>query len=126
MRSNLSKKLEELREVKGWTKTEVSKRLGMKGMSTYANWEYGIRQPDNQMLEKLADLYNVTTDYLLGRSDRPRTQDDSSIESIKQKIANDFPDINLMFRDMESMTADDLQEVYDYIKFKKSQKKGDK
>ncbi|WP_100406641.1 helix-turn-helix domain-containing protein [Bacillus solitudinis] len=66
------KRLEKLREREGWTKSLVAKKLNIKTVSTYANWEYGIRQPDNEMLVKLADLYDVTTDYLLGRVDNPK------------------------------------------------------
>lgn len=57
--------LEELRENKGWSKTEVARRLGIKTVSTYANWEYGIRTPDKDMLAKIAELYGKTTDYLI-------------------------------------------------------------
>ncbi|AST93046.1 hypothetical protein BC6307_18170 [Sutcliffiella cohnii] len=61
--------LEKLREDKGWSKTEVARRLGMKTVSTYANWEYGLRTPDKEMLARIADLYETSTDYLLGRTD---------------------------------------------------------
>ncbi|WP_342489140.1 helix-turn-helix domain-containing protein [Cytobacillus sp. FSL W7-1323] len=57
--------LEELRENRGWSKTEVARRLGIKTVSTYANWEYGIRTPDKEMLSKLASLYGTSIDYLI-------------------------------------------------------------
>lgn len=38
------------------------------------------------------------------------------------RIASDFPDADLMFHDLDGMTAEGLQDVYDYIKFKKSQR----
>ncbi len=65
----LGTRLSYLREKKGWTKTYVANKLGIKTVSTYANWEYDTRQPDNDMLVKIADLYVVSLDYLLGRSD---------------------------------------------------------
>lgn len=61
------KQLERLRNKEGWSKSDVARKLGIKTVSTYANWEYGIRQPDHEMLIKIADLYNVSTDFLLGR-----------------------------------------------------------
>lgn len=67
--SILSNNLERLRNKKGWTKVEVARRLGMKASSTYSNWEYGNREPDLDSLQKIAELYNVTVDYLLGRDD---------------------------------------------------------
>lgn len=65
----LGTRLTYLREKRGWTKTYVANKLGIKTVSTYANWEYGTRQPDNEMLVKIADLYDVSLDFLLGRSD---------------------------------------------------------
>lgn len=64
--NTLGDRLTYLREKKGWTKTYVAKKLGIKTMSTYANWEYNLRQPDNEMLLKIADLYEVSVDFLLG------------------------------------------------------------
>ena len=65
--SLLGNNLRELREKKGWSQRYVANKLGMKQSSTYANWEYGLRDPDTDMLSKLADLYDVDTDDLLGR-----------------------------------------------------------
>ncbi|MEK3917715.1 helix-turn-helix transcriptional regulator [Paenibacillus sp. FSL H7-0331] len=67
--SVLSDRLKQLREDKGWSQTYVSERLGIKRSSTYANWEYGIRDPDTETLVKLAQIFEVTTDYLTGASD---------------------------------------------------------
>ena len=39
-------------------------------MQTYANYEYGRREPDFETTKKLANLFNVSTDYLLGRDPR--------------------------------------------------------
>ncbi len=68
----IGKRIEQLREEKGWTKTFTAEKLGIKTMSTYANWEYGLRTPDSEMLTKIADLFEVSTDYLLGRTDKRR------------------------------------------------------
>lgn len=66
--SVLGENLKSLREKRGWSQIYVANKLGMKRSSTYANWEYGIRDPDTEMLSKLADLFEVDTDDLLGRS----------------------------------------------------------
>ncbi|MFR0585080.1 helix-turn-helix domain-containing protein [Lactobacillus porci] len=67
--NTMTLRLKELREQRAWTKTETAKRLNV-GTSTYSNWEYGLREPDIDRLSQLADLYGVTVDYLLGRSDQ--------------------------------------------------------
>lgn len=63
--SEFSNRLKRLREDKGWSKTYVAKTIGLKSMQTYANWEYGRTEPDFSMLSKIANIFNVSTDYLL-------------------------------------------------------------
>lgn len=38
---------------------------------TVGSWEVGRTSPDNEMLKKLAAFFNVSVDYLLGRTDEP-------------------------------------------------------
>ena len=80
--------LEELRENKGWSKTEVARRLGIKTVSTYANWEYGIRTPDKDMLSRIADLYSVSTDYLI--NGKEKFNQDSIPSSFSEKEEKDI------------------------------------
>ena len=60
MSKELSKKLESLRGSKGRSKTHVSKLIGISNMQTYANYEYGYRNPDLDILKKISGLYNVS------------------------------------------------------------------
>jgi len=56
--------LKELREKKGVYQKDVAKFMGV-DRTTYVKWENGITEPNNESLAKLADYFNVTTDYLL-------------------------------------------------------------
>lgn len=67
---SLGERLKKERDKRGWSQVYVSQRLGMKRSSTYANWEYGLREPDAEMIMKIAELYEVSTDYLLGKTDK--------------------------------------------------------
>jgi transcriptional regulator with XRE-family HTH domain len=40
-------------------------------LRTYQRYESGERVPDTETLMKIADYFNVSTDYILGRSDDP-------------------------------------------------------
>lgn len=118
MNSNvLSKRLKELREKNGYLQKFVADKLKIRS-NTLSGYENGTRSPDPEMLVQLANLYKVTTDYLLGHE-----MIENGLEYYKNKIATEFPDIDLMFRDMESLTAEEMKEVYEYIQFKMSQKK---
>ena len=66
MSKALGSRLTQLRESLGLSKAEVARRLHV-GNTTYSNWEYGLREPNADMIVTLADFFDVTTDYLLGR-----------------------------------------------------------
>ena len=59
-------RIKELRESREWSKTELAKRLGMKSYTSVTKWENGSNLPRGFELIKLAEMFNVSTDYLLG------------------------------------------------------------
>lgn len=64
------KKLIELRKEKKLTQSDLAVVLGI-SRQAYSNYEAGKRQPDNETMLKLAEYFNVSVDYLLGRDDKP-------------------------------------------------------
>lgn len=64
----LGSRLRKAREKKGYSQRDVAKWLGITG-SSLSNYERGDRDPDTTILVRLADLYEVTADYLLGRDE---------------------------------------------------------
>ena len=67
----LGQRIPELRFGCGWSQVEVAKRLQVT-KQTVSNWENGNIQPSIDMLIRLAHLFHVSTDYLLGMEDVPR------------------------------------------------------
>lgn len=61
----LSKRIYELRLSFGWTQVQLAQKLGIT-KQTVSNWENDNIQPSIDMLTKLAKVFNVSTDYLLG------------------------------------------------------------
>jgi transcriptional regulator with XRE-family HTH domain len=59
-------RLKELRESKGLTQKEVAEIIGYSEIY-YGRNENRKREPDISTLCKLAEYYNVTVDYLIGR-----------------------------------------------------------
>lgn len=57
----------EERKAKGLTQEELAKKLTLP-VNTYGNWERGHAEPSADMLVKLADLFECSVDYLLGRA----------------------------------------------------------
>lgn len=67
----LGSRIQELRGSFGWSQVELAKRLGV-AKQTVSNWENENIQPSIEMLVRLARLFRVTTDYLLGLEAIPR------------------------------------------------------
>ena len=51
----------------GYTQREIAKILGV-NQNTYSQYEIGVLNYSVESLEKLADFYGVSVDYLLGRT----------------------------------------------------------
>lgn len=62
----MGKRLKELRGKQ--TQEKVANELGI-SRGRYSHYENEHVQPDNDLLQRIADLYNVSVDYLLGRTD---------------------------------------------------------
>ena len=63
------KRIRELREDHDLTQREIAAELGMP-QPQYFRYEQGYRDVPTDILLHLADFYNVSTDYILGRSDK--------------------------------------------------------
>lgn len=64
----LGKRLKQLRDEFGFDQKEMGKKLNITS-SAYGYYEQGRNEPPLETLVKIAEIFNVTTDYLLGRSD---------------------------------------------------------
>lgn len=67
----ISERLRSARKRKGLTQEEVARILGVT-RSVIARYESGINDPPTENVSMLAEIYNVSVDYLLGRTDDPR------------------------------------------------------
>ena len=74
----LGDRLRKLRKEKGIQIVEVAEYLGISRQG-YGNYENGMREPSMTMLVKLADFYEVSTDYLLGREEQKFVEDVSKM-----------------------------------------------
>ena len=57
--------LQELRKDKGWKQSDLAERLGM-SKSAIGAYETGVSEPSIENLIKIADLFHVNIDYLVG------------------------------------------------------------
>lgn len=67
----LGERLKKLRNERKITQEELGKKVNVTKVSI-SGYENGNRNPDTETLQKLADFFEVSTDYLLGRTDNPQ------------------------------------------------------
>lgn len=117
------------------TLRDLSKRSGI-SFSHLSKIERGEHIPSKRTLDLLAESIDVDKDKLyvlsgyapsnkLGKGldylfEIPDPENQERINIIND-IVEEFPDADLMFKDMESLTSEQLKEVYNFIKFKKGQ-----
>lgn len=68
-------RIKELRMRHGWTQRYVAESLKISRVA-YTRYEMGDREPDFEVVKKIADIFNVSIDYLLGKSDAPNPPSD--------------------------------------------------
>lgn len=93
----LGKKLLYLRNKHELTQVELAKIFCM-SRSTYAQYEVNRRKPDYDTLQRIADYYKVSTDFLLGRTE------DSVIEE------SNFPSRLKRIRELNGISLNQLAE----------------
>lgn len=92
-----------LRTQKGVTQKEVAETLGI-NRTTYVKYENGSSEPDNKMLFALSDYYDVSIDYLLGKTDLRNYSDYHP--SLTAKDERDIQkDLEKMMTDLDSGEA---------------------
>lgn len=66
--ASFGERLKSLRESNGLTQDELAEKVGVTKQAI-SQYERGVRRPDFDTLSALCDLFNVSTDFLLGKSD---------------------------------------------------------
>ena len=69
MKYVLAKRIKQCRQEKGLTQREVAIYCDITEKA-YQNYELMLRQPKVEVLMKIADIFNVSIDYLVGRTDK--------------------------------------------------------
>lgn len=87
-----------LRNINLLTQEELGKKLHV-GKSTIANYESGYSEPESEKLKKLADIFNVSVDYLLGNASIQKP-----VEFLEEKLSS----LNLSEHEFNSAIKDVL------------------
>ena len=95
------------------TQKEMADRLGI-AKSTVSMYENGNREPDFELLEQIADYFNVDMNFLLGKDKDERYFLDTKTTQIAQEIF-DNEELKLLFDAAKDSSPEDLKAVHDML-----------
>lgn len=104
-----SERLKKLRKDTGLTQVDVASKLGI-SQQAYASWERGIKKPTQENLVRLAQILNVSVDYIVGNL---------------QETSDELDNIELLFRMNSKGLTDEEKRIFkkELIEFMKERKK---
>lgn len=105
-------RLKQLRSEKGLVQKDMAKFLNIT-TSAYGYYEQGKRNPDPKTLMKLSDFFNVSVDYLLGKTDVRNYLDDSNTT-----IALHSDETSLDYSDLSDEAKKEVQDFIEYVRHK--------
>ncbi|MFS0560088.1 helix-turn-helix transcriptional regulator [Terribacillus sp. 179-K 1B1 HS] len=113
----IGKRLRYLREQRKLSQLELAKRLDIPNQNI-SNYEREFRQPDYETLVKLAEFYEVTTDYLLGKSDDPQSTHEEEFEAFRNR-----PDLEVWYKDLPKSSEEELEMLKEMFEFWRNRNK---
>ncbi|UKS24898.1 helix-turn-helix domain-containing protein [Paenibacillus sp. HWE-109] len=78
-------RIAQLREKRGLTQEELSNKIGI-SRAALSHYETSRREPDYETINKFANFFNVTVDYLLGRTDQPEMVLDRDVREFVEHL----------------------------------------
>lgn len=122
----LAERLKELRNKEGITQGDFAKKLGI-ARSTYSGYERGTSEPDNVTLDKIANYFEVTTDYLLGRNVEDSTKKHPA-EKLREYIDTGMSNEDIKKRmdfvvDVFQLTDEEIDETISFLRWRLDEKK---
>jgi transcriptional regulator with XRE-family HTH domain len=112
----LSERIKFLREKRGISMKEFGSRFGL-AESTISGYEAGTRRPNLEVLAQIADFFEVTVDYLLGRTNNPifTHEEENLLNDINLPLEELKEKYNLTY-DGKELTDSELRGILTWIK----------
>lgn len=120
-------KLKKLRLKSKMTQGDVCQKLSLE-QSTLANYENSRRFPKPKTLVALAELFNVSTDYLLGRKESTQISS-HHLNADTLQLINEFennPQMQMLFDAARGLSKEKMNEVLRFIEFQHTKQSSSK
>ena len=102
-----------LRKKHGYTQVSLAETIGV-SKGTVAMWETGKRTPDFETLIRLSDLFDVRTDYILGKSNDSSSAklSDDDIEQLgRWELESVYTDLMKLYLSLDSFGQKDVENL---------------
>lgn len=109
----LGNRIKVLREELGLKQEDLAKKMSV-SPSTIGMYETNKREPNNELILKLAEYFNVTTDYLLGKTDIRNTG--KQIDNVLNEAM-----IGMSKEEYEALNETQKKQIRDFAIFVKNQ-----
>ncbi len=114
----IGEKIKELRKNNKITQEQLGNAIGVSKMAI-SYFEKGKKSPGRESLEKIADYFNVTTDYLLGRSEDPELSEEEN-KIVTEEGKNIMALIESLPEDERKKAWEQLEMYVTYMQNKKN------
>lgn len=106
---DIGKKIISLREKRGWTQRELANRVNL-NVSVMNRIESNERPIKDSELLNFANVLEVSTDYLLGRTDSPSFTIEEKDEQEFQAFIND-PELGIWYKELPKSDEEELRKL---------------
>ncbi|WP_336765754.1 helix-turn-helix domain-containing protein [Paenibacillus sp. USHLN196] len=118
---NQGNRIAELRDQRNWTQEELAHSIGIT-RSALSHYEKSRRKPDFKILTKLAEKFNVSIDYLVGRTKQPNVIMDPEVEDFLDQLELSDEDLLKNFNltiDGNTLTEEEAKRFIAFMRFER-------
>lgn len=115
--ADFANRLKQLRLSRGLTQKELGNLLNVSQNAIF-NWENNKREPSIEIIEMLADYFNVSKSYLMGWDEETEEQDGYYLDGEAKKAAQflyENPDYKVLFDASRKVKKEDIDFVKQMI-----------
>jgi transcriptional regulator with XRE-family HTH domain len=115
---NIGSRLAFLRDQRGLTQEELASSLGI-SRAALSHYEKNRREPDTETLGKVADLFQVSIDYLVGRTAQTNATLDSDVRQFTDELELSDDEILSHFAltiDGRKLTAEEARRFIAFVR----------
>jgi len=120
----IGQRIRQLRKENNITQEELGKMYGL-AKSTVSLYESGRSNPDDEIKQKIADHFNVSIDWLLGRTDERRTADEIIAEYKEKELEFEelFEKFSIYFKGRK-LTEKDKKSIISFLQMLRERESG--